>query len=79
MIKIILKLREESDTYVTHICRHHWSIQQILIHPLHHDLSAPAISTNMSPFILIHFLTTNNKKYVNVIISKHMLLLELDL
>jgi hypothetical protein len=25
MIKNILKRREESDTYLTHVCRHRWS------------------------------------------------------
>ena len=25
MIKIILKRMEESDTYLTHVCRHRWS------------------------------------------------------
>ena len=59
MIKSILKRREESDTYLTHVCTHCWSrLLQLMkatalaesssyIH-FHRDLSAPVMSTDMS-------------------------------
>ena len=69
MIINILKRREESDTYLTQVCRHRWSkafiscklvslLLQLMEATLlaessysiyfHRDLSAPAMSTDMS-------------------------------
>ena len=75
MIKNRLKWKKESDTYLTHICRHRWSREIMMkddenIRKLmkarvlaessvfilfHHDLSAPAISTDMSQVGVILF------------------------
>ena len=65
MIKHILKIREESGTYLSRVCRHRWCRQitmkvdvlgavelmkaAVLAESnFHRDLSAPAMSTDMS-------------------------------
>ena len=49
MIKNILKLKKESDTYVTHAYIHSWSRQiTIKVDYFYCDLSAPAMSSDMS-------------------------------
>jgi hypothetical protein len=40
MIKNMLKWRKESDTYLTHVCRHRWSRQLWKFIYFHRDLSA---------------------------------------
>ena len=47
MIKDILKRREESDTYLTRVCRYVLAESSEYIH-FHRDLSAPSMSTDMS-------------------------------
>ena len=61
MIKNILKRKEESDSYLTHVCRHNRS-RQIMIKMdetgafFHRDLSAPVMSTDMSQVAVALFL-----------------------
>ena len=69
MIKNILKWRKESDTYLTHVCRHRWSKHSVGWKLLNHPLSLWSVRSSdvyrhesgrchSLPFILKYFLSS---------------------